>query len=75
MYVDIIKNPKAAKIARPYFEKYVKECLATRTDDRTDDNINMADHEVELVDTTIRNALNGSITYNEMQELIDKLNG
>ncbi len=78
LYVDIIKNPKAAKIARPYFEKYVKECLATRTDDRTDDNINMADHEVELVDTTIRNALNmsyGSITYDEMQELIDKLNG
>ncbi len=78
LYVDIIKNPKAAKIARPYFEKYVKECLATRTDDRTDDNINMADHEVELVDTAIRNALNmsyGSITYDEMQELIDKLNG
>ncbi len=78
LYVDIIKNPKAAKIARPYFEKYVKECLATRTDDKTDDNINMADHEVELVDTTIRNALNmsyGSITYDEMQELIDKLNG
>ena len=77
LYLDIIKNPKAARTAKPYFDKYVKECLATRTGEESAADATAADHEIELADTTIRNALNmsyGAITYSEMRDLIDKLN-
>ena len=77
IYIDIMNNPRASKIARPYFEKYVNECLKMWSGDDALSKT-FEDFEINLRDTTLRNALNmsyGAITYEEMRELIDKLNG
>ena len=75
---DIMENPKAWKIAKPYFEKYVEKCLGTQNGDLSASEAFGDKLEVFLADTTLRNALNmsyGEFSHSEMRDLIDKLNG
>ena len=77
IYKDIMENAKAAKIARPFFDRYVKECLGTQNADDAAKEAFGQDPGVFLTDTTLRNAVNmsrGKITYRDMAELIEKLN-
>ena len=77
VYKDIMEQPSAAKIAKPFFEKF----LFTNPDSNSTDEVATeafgSDPEVFLRDTTLRNVVNmsfGRATYEDMRELIDKLN-
>ncbi|MBO4904564.1 MAG: glycoside hydrolase family 3 C-terminal domain-containing protein [Lachnospiraceae bacterium] len=77
IYKDIMEDPKAAKTAKPYFDKYVKEILNKQNADGVASDAFGADPAVYLGDTTLRNIVNmsfGDFTYEEMRELINKLN-
>ncbi len=77
VYKDIMENPSSAKIAKPYFEKYL---FKDPDEDSTDEVATEAfgsDPEIFLRDTTLRNVVNmsfGKVTYEDMRQLIDKLN-
>ena len=78
VYKDIMEDPAAAKIAAPYFEKYISNNLASEDRDESAAEAFGSDPEVFLRDTTLRTVVNmnfGKTTYSEMKELIDRLNG
>ena len=75
IYKDIMENPKAAKIAKPYFDKYVKGCLSRFNGQEIAEGEDVPAPEP---DATLRNVLNmgcGDFSYEEMRDLIAKLNG
>lgn len=77
IYKDLMEDPAAAKIAKPYFEKYENINLMVQNIDDSAKEAFGEDPKVYLYDTTLRNAVNmsqGRISYQEMRELIDKLN-
>ncbi len=77
VYKDIMENPAAAKLAAPYFDKYLfKDPDSSSTDEVATEAFG-SDPDVFLRDTTLRNVVNmsfGKITYEDMRELIEKLN-
>ncbi len=77
VYKDIMEDPNAAKIAKPYFDKYLFKDPDTSSSDEVATEAFGSDPEIFLRDTTLRNVVNmsfGKITYEDMRELIDKLN-
>ena len=77
IYKDLKADPAAWKLAKPYFDKSGELRDEESESDAAKEAFG-ADPEVFLADTTLRNVLNmsgGRITYREMRELIDKLNG
>ncbi|MCR5672252.1 MAG: glycoside hydrolase family 3 C-terminal domain-containing protein [Lachnospiraceae bacterium] len=77
IFKDIMENPAAAKIAKPYFEKYVMEHLTSQNCDESASEAFGNDIGVYLNDTTLRSVVNmsrGIVSYREMRELIEKLN-
>ena len=77
VYKDIMEDPHAAKIAAPYFEKYLFKDPDTASTDEVATEAFGSDPDIFLRDTTLRNVVNmsfGKITYEDMRELIDKLN-
>ena len=72
-----MENPNAAKIAKPYFDKYLfKDPDGDSTDEVATEAFG-SDPEIFLRDTTLRNVVNmsfGKVTYEDMKELIDRLN-
>ena len=72
-----MENPAAAKLAAPYFDKYLfKDPDSSSTDEVATEAFG-SDPDVFLRDTTLRNVVNmsfGKITYEDMRELIEKLN-
>ena len=77
VYKDIMEDPHAAKIAGPYFDKYLFKDPDTSSTDEVATEAFGSDPDVFLRDTTLRNVVNmsfGKVTYEDMRELIDKLN-
>ena len=77
IYKDIMADPKAAKIARAYFDRYTNDTLDKQNKDEVSAEAFGFNEEIFLQDTTLRNVVNmsfGEITYEDMRELIDKLN-
>ncbi len=77
VYKDIMKDPHAAKIAKPYFDKYLFKDPDTSSTDEVVTEAFGSDPDIFLRDTTLRNVVNmsfGKVTYEDMRELIDKLN-
>ncbi len=77
VYKDIMKDPHAAKIAKPYFDKYLFKDPDTSSMDEVAMEAFGSDPDIFLRDTTLRNVVNmsfGKVTYEDMRELIDKLN-
>lgn len=77
IYKDIMEDRNAAKIAKPYFDKYMGDNSAPQNGDESAVEAFGSDPEVYLQDTTIRNALNmsqGVLSYKDMTDLIEKLN-
>ena len=77
IYKDIMEDSRAARVAKPYFDKYIKNVLANQNEDEAAAEAFGTDPEVFLRDTTLRNIVNmsfGEITYADMRELIGKLN-
>ena len=78
VYKDLKENRTAWKIAKPYFDKYISDVIGKQNGDDAAKEAFGPDLELFLTDSTLRNVLNmsgGKITYSEMRELIDKLNG
>ncbi|MCR5474576.1 MAG: glycoside hydrolase family 3 C-terminal domain-containing protein [Lachnospiraceae bacterium] len=77
VYMDIMKDPAAGKIAAPFFEKFAATFLDSGKRDESAAEAFGTDLEVYLRDTTLRNAVNmslGDLTYKDMKELLEKLN-
>ncbi len=77
IYKDIMEDRSAAKIAKPYFDRYMGDHLAPQNGDDSAKEAFGSDPEVYLWDTTLRNALNmsqGVLSYKDMADLIEKLN-
>ncbi|MCR5591058.1 MAG: glycoside hydrolase family 3 C-terminal domain-containing protein [Lachnospiraceae bacterium] len=77
IYKDIMEDPAARKIAKPFFDRYIGEHLTSQNTDESAEEAFGSDYEVYLADTTLRttvNMSNGLITYEDMRELIEKLN-
>lgn len=77
IYKDIMEDPAAAKIAKPYFDKYINNNFASDNFDESASEAFGSDMTVYLQDTTLRTVVNmsfGKITYKDMTDLIDKLN-
>ncbi len=77
IYKDIMEIPAAAKIAKPYYDKYLFKDPDTASTDEVATEAFGSDPEVFLRDTTLRNVVNmsfGKVTYEDMQELISKIN-
>lgn len=75
VFKDMLENPKAAKIVKPYYEKYIG--YGDDDEDEAAKEAFMADSEVFAADTTLRNTVNlngGDFTLSEIYELIEKLN-
>lgn len=77
IYKDIMKDPHAAKTARSYFDKYLfKDPDSSSTDEVATEAFG-SNPDIFLRDTTLRNVVNmsfGKVTYEDMRELLDKLN-
>ena len=77
IYKDLMEDPASRRIAKPFFDKYIKEHLNPQNADEVAAEAFGTDYELYLRDTTLRTAVNlssGIMTYEEMRELIDKLN-
>ncbi len=77
IYKDIMEDHTAAKIAKPYFDRYMGDSLAPQNGVESAVEAFGSDPEVYLQDTTLRNALNmsrGVLSYKDMADLIEKLN-
>ncbi len=77
IYKDIMEDPAAAKVAKPFFDKYLSNNFQADNLDESAAEAFGTDPYVYLRDTTLRSVVNmsfGKITYTEMRELIDKLN-
>ena len=77
IYKDIMEDPHAAKIAAPYFDKYLFKDPDTSSTDEVATEAFGSDPDVFLRDTTLRNVVNmsfGKVTYEDMRELLEKLN-
>ena len=77
VYKDIMEDAHAAKIAKPYFDKYLFKDPDTSSTDEVATEAFGSDPDIFLRDTTLRNVVNmsfGKVTYEDMRELIDKLN-
>ena len=77
VYKDIMEDSHAAKIAAPYFDKYLFKDPDTSSTDEVATEAFGSDPDIFLRDTTLRNVVNmsfGKVNYEDMRELIDKLN-
>lgn len=79
IYKDLAADPKAWKIVKPYFDKYLYEgAMSGEGDEAAEEAFGGADVANKFLrDLTIRNAMNmsgGSVTHKDMEEVIKKLN-
>ncbi len=77
VYKDIMENHSAAKIAAPYFDKYLFKDPDSQSTDEVATEAFGSDPDIFLRDTTLRNVVNmsfGKVTYEDMRELLEKLN-
>lgn len=79
IYKELIADKKAWKIAKPYFDKYLQMgALSDSGDDAAKEAFGGEDCASKFIqDTTLRNVVNmgtGSVSYEEMMELLEKLN-
>ncbi len=77
IYKDIMEDPAARKAAESYFNVYTESFSVTDDQEGAAAEAFGTDNEVFLMDTTLRNVVNmsfGRVTYQDMKELIDKLN-
>ena len=77
VYKDLKEDQFAWKIAKPFFDRYRRECLDGQNDDESALEAFGTDPDVFLTDTTLRNVVNisqGKITLKDMRDVLDRIN-